>query len=150
MARFQFRLAALQKYRESLRDQCRQILAQWLQREAAVIAEEQRLTEERAQQLAEMREAQQAGKPLQVDHVAARRFRAGQITSELAAVAEQRQELAKQLDLCRQALIKADQGVKVLDRLSEKQLAEFLETEEKQAAREREEIWQAGRFRETI
>ena len=40
MARFQFRLQSLLTYRESLRDQCRQVLAQWLARDAALIAED--------------------------------------------------------------------------------------------------------------
>lgn len=148
MARYQFRLASLQKYRESLRDQCRQILAQWLQRDALMIAEQQRLTSERERQLAEMRDAQQSGTLVDVDKVVARRYRAGQLTAELAATDRQRKELAVQISLCRQALVKADQGVKVLERLSEHQLADFLRLEESKASREREEIWQAGRFRE--
>lgn len=147
MARYQFRLAALQKYRESLRDQCRQILAQWLQRDAAAIAEQQRLTAEREQQLSEIRDAQQSGNQVNVDKIVTRRYRAGQLTAELLAVAQQRQQLAIQISLCRQALVKADQGVKVLERLSEHQLAEFLQVEEAKASREREEIWQAGRLR---
>lgn len=147
MARYQFRLAALQKYRESLRDQCRQILAQWLQRDAAAIAEQQRLTAEREQQLSEIRDAQQLGNQVNVDKIVTRRYRAGQLTAELLAVAQQRQQLAVQISLCRQALVKADQGVKVLERLSEHQLAEFLQVEEAKASREREEIWQAGRWR---
>ena len=103
---------------------------------------------EREQQLTEMRDAQQPGALVDVDMVVTRRYRAGQLTAELLAAAQQRRELADQISLCRQALVKADQGVKVLERLSEQQLAEFLQLEEKKASREREEIWQAGRFRE--
>ncbi len=148
MLRFQFRLAALQKYRESLRDQCRQVLAQWLQRDAAAIAEQQRLERERLDQLEEMRTQQTGAALLSIDKLASRRYRAGQITAELAAVARQREELAAQISLCRQALVKADQGVKVLEQLSEKQFAEFEQAQEKVQAREREEVWQARHWQE--
>jgi len=148
MPRFQFRLAALQKYRESLRDQCRQVLAQWLQRDAAVVAEQQRLERERLDQLEEMRTQQTGTALLSIDKLASRRYRAGQITAELAAVARQREELAVQISLCRQALVKADQGVKVLEQLAEKQFAEFEQAQEKVQTREREEVWQARHWQE--
>lgn len=147
MARYQFRLASLLKYRESLRDQCRQVLAQWLRRDADLVAEQQRLNDERELQLSEMRTEQTDG-TLQVDRLVSRRYRAGQITGELTALARQRDELAQQISLCRQALVKADQGVKVLEQLSDKQLAEFLAADEKRQARDREEIWQAGHWKE--
>jgi flagellar export protein FliJ len=50
--------------------------------------------------------------------------------------------------LCRQALVKADQGVKVLEKLSERQLVEYLQAEDRKEARTLEEAWSAGRFRE--
>lgn len=148
MARFQFRLASLLKYRESLRDQCRQVLAQWLQRDAALVAEEQALAQERECQLDEMRSEQSDATRLLVQKVIARRYRAGQITAELALLSQRRQELAVQISLCRQALVKADQGVKVLEQLAEKQHDEFLQTEEKRQSREREEIWQAAHIKD--
>jgi flagellar protein FliJ len=147
MARYQFRLASLLKYRESLRDQCRQVLAQWLRRDADLTTEQQRLEDERELQLSEMR-AEQTDGTLQVDRLASRRYRAGQISGELAGLAQQRDELARQISLCRQALVKADQGVKVLEQLSDKQLAEFLAADEKRQARDREEIWQAGHWKD--
>lgn len=148
MARFQFRLASLLKYRENLRDQCRQVLAQWLQRDADLFAEQQALEQEREQQLGEMRSEQSDSTRLSVDKVMARRYRAGQIAVELSALAERRRELAVQISLCRQALVKADQGVKALEQLAEKQWQEFLETEEKHQSREREEIWQAAHWKD--
>lgn len=148
MARFQFRLASLLKYREGLRDQCRQILAQWQQRDAVLVAQQQALEEEREQQLAEMRCEQQESTRISMEKLIARRYRAGQIAVELSAVAERRRELAVQISLCRQALIKADQGVKALEQLAEKQRLEFLETQEKRQSREREEIWQAAHWKE--
>lgn len=149
MPRFQFRLAALQTYRESLRDQCRQVLAQWLQRDAALVDELQRLDTEREQQLEEIRGEQMGTARMGIDRMSARRYRAGQLTAEMQGVQEQRQTIAVQISLCRQALVKADQGVKILEQLAEAQFAEYRQDQEKRESREREEIWQAGRGRET-
>lgn len=148
MARFQFRLAALLKYRESLRDRCRQALAQLLQQDAALIAEQAHLTEEREQQLEEMRQTQLAGR-VPVERLAARRYHCGQLTNEIQQVVRKRQELAHQLAACRQTLIKADQGVKVLENLSERQLADHQQDEIRREARDLEEAWSAGRLGET-
>jgi len=148
MARYHFRLAPLLSYRESLRDQCRQVLSQWLARDAALVAEQQRLEEERERQFEEMRSVQRVGVAMSVDKLATRRYRLGQIAVLHQGLAVQRQEVARQMELCRQALIQADQGVKVLERLSDTQHAEFLHREEARESREREEIWQAGRGRE--
>lgn len=148
MARFQFRLKSLLNYRESLRDQCRQVLAQWLARDANLAAQETELILEREQQLSEIRAEQNQNAPLNVDRLSNRRYRAGQLTVDMQAIARQRQELAQQIALCRQALVKADQGVKVLEQLSEKQWTEYRAEVEKREARDREEIWQAGHWKE--
>lgn len=145
---FQFRLAALLKYREKLRDQCRQVLAQWLQRDADLTVEQQILETERELQLAEMLSEQTSTAAIQVDRLASRRYRAGQLSAELSVLAERRRELAGQIALCRQALVKADQGVKVLEQFSDRQRAEFQAAQEKHEAREREEAWQAGQWLE--
>lgn len=147
MSRYQFRLAALLRYRESLRNQCRQVLATWLARDAALIAEQDRVEQERLQQLEEMRSAQRTGDVLYVDRLASRRYRLGQLAAAQQNLVTQRQHVGRQMEVCRQALVRADQGVKALERLSETQRSEFLHHEELLEAREREEIWQAGRGR---
>jgi flagellar export protein FliJ len=149
MARFQFRLASLQRYREGLRDQCRQVLAQWLGRDAALAAEQQRLAAEREELLEEMRAAQQSAGLVDVEGLIARRYRAGQLSAEMQQLVLQRRQIAEQIALCRQALVRADQGVKVLEQLCDRQYAEFRASEEKREGCEREEIWQAGWLRET-
>jgi flagellar protein FliJ len=148
MARFQFRLAALLKYRESLRDRCRQVLAQLFQQDAVLAAEQQRIADERQQQLEEMRQAQVAGR-IDVEKLTSRRYHSGQLTTDMQRVSQKRQELAQQLNLCRQALIKADQGVKILEKLSERQLSEHVLAEVRREARDLEEAWSAGQFGET-
>ncbi len=147
MARFVFRLAALLKYRESLRDRCRQALAQLLQQDAALAHEQQRITDERQHQLNEM-QTEQFLERIAIDKLASRRYHSGQLSAEIQRVVMQRQEVAKQLSLCRQALVKADQGVKVLEKLSERQLTEYLQAEDRKEARALEEAWSAGRFGE--
>jgi flagellar protein FliJ len=147
MSRYQFRLAALLRYRESLRDQCRQVLATWLARDAALADEQDRVEQERQQQLEEMRIAQRTGEELLVDRLAARRYRLGQLAVTQQSLTSQRQQVGRQMESCRQALVRADQGVKALERLSDTQRFEFLQREELLEAREREEIWQAGRGR---
>jgi flagellar biosynthesis chaperone FliJ len=148
MSRYHFRLAALLRYRESLRDQCRQTLARWLSRDAALAEEQDTIEEERRQQHDEMRLALQTGGDLLVDRLAGRRYRLSQLATMQQALDKQRQEVARQVDLCRHALVRADQGVKALERLSDLQRAEFLQREELIESREREEIWQAGHGRE--
>ncbi|MCH7689245.1 MAG: hypothetical protein IH899_21650 [Planctomycetes bacterium] len=56
--------------------------------------------------------------------------------------------IAQQLVLCRQALSKADQDVKVLEKLEEKQREEFRYDEERREAHELEEVWISGHLRE--
>lgn len=147
MSRYQFRLAALLRYRESLRDQCRQVLATWLARDAALADEQDRVEQERQQQMQEMRDAQQTRAELSVDRLASRRYRLGQLAITQQTLDSQRQHVSRQLEVCRQALVRADQGVKALERLSDTQRAEYLQRAELLEAREREEIWQAGRGR---
>ncbi len=147
MARYHFRLSSLLTYRENVRDQCRQVFAEWLTRDAALVAEQQRLDQEREQQLDEMRSEQLGSHGLSVDRLASRRYRIGQLTAMHQGLTRQRQEIAVQMEQCRRALVQADQQVKVLERLSDTQRAEFLHREDAKESREREEIWQAGRGR---
>jgi flagellar biosynthesis chaperone FliJ len=143
-----FRLAALLQYRENLRDQCRQRLAQWLHRDAALVGEQQQRFGEREALLAEIRGAQGSAEHLDVERVIARRYRAGQLSSEIQELASRRREIAEQIALARQELVKADQGVKALEQLRDKARAEYRHSEEKREMREREEIWQAAQPRE--
>ena len=79
-----------------------------------------------------------------------RRFHSGQLLGQLRLVEERRNLVAQQLQMCREALMKADAEVKVLERLEEKQRAAFLEDLERRAQREREEAWSSRWIQENV
>ena len=145
MAQFRFRLQALQQYREHQRDLCRQLLAEALHEESELLRRRDLLTREREQILTEMG-ALELERRVNVDQAAARRYHAAQLQADVRQIDADRQRLAQRIQLCRQALSKADQGVKVLEKLAEKQKLEFLQGVEKAESREREEGWQSGRI----
>jgi len=142
MPQFQFRLAALQRYREYLRDVVRQQLAELVARDAALAAQRDDVLTRRASTLHEMHELQQQS-PLDVDQAAARRYHAGQLAVEARGLEWQRQQLAGLVSACRQRLVLADQGVKVLEKLADRQRQEFDRALERQDTRQRDEAWQA-------
>lgn len=148
MPQFRFRLESLQKFRENQRDLRRQALAQALAAEASLVEQQVEVERERESTLAELR-AFNDGDRLSIDRAAARRYHAGQLAYRLRQLDLQRQQAAIVVAQCRQLLVQADQGVKVLEKLSEKQQAEFEAELERHAAREREDNWQAARLRES-
>jgi flagellar protein FliJ len=137
---FVFSLAALLKYRKNRRDHCQRLLAQILADDASLTAQRQQLIVERERQFAEIRGLSRKGH-VTVDGAASRRFHSIQLLVGVRGVDERRQLVAKQLQLCRQALTKADAEVKVLERLEEKQRAEFMYWAERRAQHEREDAW---------
>lgn len=149
MPAFQFRLASLQKYRESQRDVCRQALAQALAHEAEFASEKSRFEAEREGLLEEMRSIND-GQQLSINQAAVRRYHAGQLARQIVQIEQLRQQAEEVVLKCRQGLVLADQAVKVLEKLSERQLEEYLADQERRAAREREENWQAARLREPV
>lgn len=143
MAGYRFPLAPLQRYREHQRDLCRQVLAQVLAEDAALQRRRDELANAREQLLAEMSALQQQPR-YDITQAAARRYHAAQLLAQLKQVDLEREQVAERLQLCRQTLSKADQGVKVLEQLADKREAEFWKIMEGKESREREEIWQAG------
>lgn len=145
MARFQFRLQSLLNYRESRRDRVRQFLAQLLAKDQELSTQREAVLDQRTALLNEMH-ALQLAPQFNVDHAASRRYHAGQLMVEAEIIAQQRQKLGEQIAQCRQALIKADQNVKVLEKLFEQQHADFLVQDEHRQAKQREDAWQAGKL----
>ena len=66
-----------------------------------------------------------------------------QLSGNLGEIDGRRADLAGQIVLCRQALVRADQAVKSLEKLAGKQQAEFIYHEERGETRALEETWQA-------
>lgn len=147
MSQFQFKLESLLKYRILRRDECRRLMGEIMQHDAELVADQQRLTADRGMQLEEMRHLGTSG-AVNIDASAARRFYAGQLTGSIKEIDRRREMVAEQLNLCRQALVKADQDVKALEKLKEKQELEFRQAWEKRQQYELEESWSATHFSE--
>lgn len=147
MPRFAFRFEALLNYRRNRRDLCRNLLAQ-------LIADDRRLRDlrhsieaDRGGQFDEMRRLGTVG-PVDVDGSVSRRYYAGQLLAEIAKVEQDRQLVERQVAMCRHALVEADRQVKVLEKLAEKQRAEFVYEENRKSARELEDVWQTAQLTE--
>lgn len=147
MRKFVFRFQALLRYREHQRDLCRQLLAGVLADESNLISQGNRLETTRQQQFDELRQLGQPGE-VDVDKSASRRYYAGQLLGDMRQLQRQRDVVSQQLQLCRQALVKADQQVKVLEKLEERQRAEFRYFQERQAAKQLEDEWLAVRAKD--
>lgn len=148
MKKFKFRLESLLKIRRSHRDRCRQALAGILRQDHELLARRSLTEAEYRLQIDELRLLGLGGNEVDVDASAARRHFAVQLTGRIGEIDRQRGLLARQIDVCREALVRADQAVKALENLSERQLAEFVFDQQRAEAREIEETWQAIHARE--
>jgi flagellar export protein FliJ len=146
--RFVFSLNGLLKVRKNRRDLCRRLLAQVLADDANLVAERERLLAERERGFDEVRRMAQKGR-FSAEAAATRRYHGIQLLSSVRSIDEKRKLTAQQLQLCRQALSKADAEVKVLERLEEKQRAEFQYHADRRAQHELEDAWAARRQPET-
>jgi flagellar export protein FliJ len=144
---FQFKFQALLNYRENRRNLCRLYLAEALANDRDLVSQRRSLERNRNDQISELRDLNREG-DVNIDRSASRRYFAGQLSGEMQRVDRNRSLIAQQLVLCRQALSKADQDVKVLEKLEEKQREEFRYDEERREAHELEEIWISGHLRE--
>jgi len=141
--KFSFKFEPLLKLRKNQRDAQQQRLAEVLRRDDALLADRRRTATERNTQIEELRSLGSGGVDVDIDASTSRRFYAAQLSGQLDAIDERRTALARQIDECRQALVRADQAVKALEKLAEKQEAEFIYQHERREARELEEAWQA-------
>ena len=144
MKRFQFKFAALLTYRRHRRDLCQRLLADLQAHDQRLIGERQDLERQRAEQLGELRNLATSG-AVDVDRALARRYFAARLTGEMRIIDRNRDLLARQIQMCRQTLLRADQEVRALEKLREQQIEAHGQLTEKLAARELEEAWQAAR-----
>jgi flagellar biosynthesis chaperone FliJ len=144
---FVFSLSALLKFRKNRRDHCRRLLAQILADDAGLVSERVRLLSQRNRQFEEIRGLSRRGR-VSVDGTATRRYHSLQLLGSVRGIDEKRRLTAQQLHLCRQALSKADAEVKVLERLEEKQRADFQYRAERRAQFELEDAWMARQLLE--
>jgi len=139
MKPFQFRLATLLKLREAVRDDRRARLAEAFQ--AAEVLE-QRFDELQTQQTALRTQYAAANAP---GNVAVEQLLDVQryeliVASEQKVIAEQQQQLEKEIDQRREALRVADQDVRILEKLREKQQTSHRQQLEKEEAKTFDEI----------
>ncbi len=146
MAGFQFRLESVLKVRESRRDLCRQVLGQVLHEQQKLENQKKRIEAERQSQLDELKSIAQEGQ-FDVDAMSNRRYYAGQLSSQILEIEHQKAFVSQQIKLCRQALTKADQEVKVIEKLKEKQLSEYTTAQLKKETQELEEVWMSTHAR---
>jgi len=149
MKKFEFQFASLLNLRENNRQLCRVALAKILQDQQQLELQQQAIQNERNELLQQIRQLSQAGN-VNVNEAASRRYYAGQLKLTMQAVMQQQQELASQLEACRQQLIKADQEVKALEQLAEKQFAAFQYEQQKMEAHELEDTWLASQKWEPV
>lgn len=143
MKKFTFKLESLLRLRRNQRDLCHQLLAEVMRREEELLAARQHVETDRRMQLAEMQELTSEG-DVNVEGVTTRRYYAGQLIGDIGSIERQRQIVAQQLVLCRRRLMQADQAVKMLEKLSDKQLSEFQSEQERRDARELDECWRGA------
>lgn len=143
MKKFAFKLDPLLKLRTNQRDKCQQLLAEVLRRDDELVQERSETEKDRRTQIDELRSLGASGGGVNVDASVSRRSYAGQLSGHIGNIEAQRNSLSRQIDLCRQALIRADQAVKSLEKLAEKQRGEFVFTQQSVEARELEQTWQA-------
>jgi flagellar FliJ protein len=144
---FVFRLRSLLEFRRHHRDLCRQLMAQVLADEANLLAERQIALASRERQFAEIRGLSRQGKVV-VEGAISRRYHSGQLLLKVRMIEEKRRLVSQQLQLCRDALIKADTEVKVLERLEARQREEHAYHAERHDQFEREDAWMARRLQE--
>ena len=147
MANFRFRFESLLRYRKHRRDLCRQRLAEVMREEQNLLSQRRELEKERERLIEELRRMQSAGE-VDVDGAAARRYYVGRLLTQMIGIEQRRQSLRREIAQCRQAVVRADQDVKVLEKLAEKRRAEFLYEAERREGLATEDAWSAARLGE--
>jgi flagellar protein FliJ len=139
-----FRLATVLRLRESARDECRARLAESLRADQALLDQITRLGVERNRVQSECRMAARPGNIDLGRLVDAHRYVVSLIARE-ESLHERRQSLAVEIQERREALVKADQDVQVLEKLRDRRRArERVEEERKEAKRIDEAALQAA------
>ncbi len=128
--------------RRHKRSMCRQLLGEILQADQRLIDQAEQLKQHRTEQLQEIRVRQAEGR-VDIDGSTSLRYYAGQLQTQIQSIIANRGVIAKQIGLCRQALAKAEQEVKAMEKLSDKHRDAFLYTQNQKEMVELEETWSA-------
>jgi hypothetical protein len=145
LKKFVFQFEAPLKFRKNHRDLCRRLLAQVLSDQRSWAERRAALEQTRLDLLEELRQLNDGGS-VDVDRAAARRYHAGYLLGEIRLVERNQELVSQQLELCQQALRRADQDVRSLENMRDKQWSEFCYQEERRETHEVEETWRATRL----
>lgn len=140
---FRFKFDALLKYRKNRRDQIQVVLAQLIGQVTDLEENLDRLRLDRGQQLKQIRGNYQQG-AVDIDAASSRRYFATQLEYQIQATEFEKKQIQDRIAACRQTLVQADQDVKVLERLEEKQRLDFIADTQRRSELELEDIWSAG------
>ncbi|MAT72601.1 MAG: hypothetical protein CMJ58_24145 [Planctomycetaceae bacterium] len=124
MARFKFRLATLRRLREQHRDELRGRLAEAYEAERLLAEQRRGVHDETATLRDVQRQMVSAASPNVNQLLEAQRYGA-LLQSRDAALGKQMQQVAEEIERRRLAVVEADRQVKALDKLEDRQRAEF-------------------------
>lgn len=139
MARFHFRLTTLQKLREIHRDELRMKLAEAIQAHQILAQQLTQVDGELLDLEASRREAVTGGVIDVNQLLSAQRYQAV-LLAQKKTMNEQSQLLAEESEHRRQAVVEADRQVKVLEKLCERQQAEFQQKQRLAEAKQLDEV----------
>ena len=143
MSGFRFRLAAVLKHRETLRDTARVAVGTARAARDGAAANVERARTDRTATADELRTLSATGR-LDVDALAARRLHAGRQNADLAAASRSLAEADAALATARTALDTADRNVRALEKLRDRDRAAFAAKERRAAERALLEGWLGG------
>ncbi len=130
MRKFKFRLATLQKMRESERDQRRAELGQAYEAESILKNQYDEIRNEQLSLLDESREAAGPG-AVNIDFLLMRQRHDILLRFQQSQINEKQKQVAEEIARRREALVQANREVKVLEKLREKQLERHQKEEER-------------------
>lgn len=123
MAKFHFRLTALQRIRESHRDELRSKLAEAYQAET-LLNEQAQAVHDKEKSLLQQHRNILAGNETDVNRLLDVQRYATVLKGQLITLQNQAKMLNAEIEKRRRAVVEADQQVRVLEKLHERQLAE--------------------------
>ena len=139
MGAFTFRLQSVLKVKREARDQARYELARALQAETILKTQQEEGQKEVRQLLSQLVKAQTTGE-ISVDWIMELRRYEVILKTQLAQIGAQMEQVEGEIERRRHLLARADQEVKVLERLEVKKKSEWLKREQRLEQIENDEV----------
>jgi flagellar export protein FliJ len=146
MAKFRYRLATLQRLRELERDELKSRLAEAIQAQAILDEQIQQLGAE-IESLQQLRRTSLTGQSTNVSQLLSAQRYHQVLLGQQATMRQQAELLAAEVERRRAAVVEADRGVKVLEKLHDRRLGEFRTEQAAAEVKMLDEV--AGRSRES-